>query len=128
MTPADWYRVLNAKVFFWLSRARVLRLLDAAPYRGREHDVLELDAAPLVRDHAERVRLCPINSGYTRRFPQPRGPATFRRIADYPYADRPRRERVVELAIEGAVPDAARYVRRVVRMQGATERQTLFPT
>ena len=128
LTPADWYRVLNAKVFFWLSRARVLRLLDAAPYRGREHDVLELDAAPLVRDHAERVRLCPINSGYTRRFPQPRGPATFRRIADYPYADRPRRERVVELAIEGAVPDAARYVCRVVRMQGATERETLFST
>lgn len=126
LTPEDWYRALNAKVFFWLSRARVLRLLDAAPYRARAHDVLELDAAPLVRDHAEQVRLCPINSGYTRRFPRPRGPSTFRRIADYPYAERPRGERVVELAIEGAVPDALRYVRRVVRMQGASEREVLF--
>ncbi len=126
MTPEDWYRLLNAKAFFWLSRARLLRLLDAAPYRALEHDVLELDAGRLVRAHADRVRLCPINSGYTRRFPQPRGPSSFRAIADYPYADRPRHERVVELAIEGGVPDVRDFVTRVVRMRRDDEVEVLF--
>ena len=126
LAPADWYRVLNAKVFFWLSRARLLKLLDAAPYRALEHDVLELDSRRLVLDHADRVRLSPINSGYTRRFPQPRGPSTFLPIADYPYATRPRRERVVELAVEGGVAEVDRYVLRVVRMRRATEREVLF--
>ncbi len=130
LAPADWYRLLNAKVFFWLSRARLLRLLGAAPYRAAEHDVIALDARSLVRDNAERVWLCPINSGCTRPFPQPRGPETFRRVADYPYADwrrkRPRGDRVVELAVDRGVPDVERHVLRVARMRGAEVTDVLF--
>src|SRR4051794_1629860 len=32
MTPADWYRILNERTFFWLSRARLRRLLGARAY------------------------------------------------------------------------------------------------
>ncbi len=123
--PRDWYGLLNGKVFFWLTRRRLLRLLAARPYRDGQHDVLEIDAASLVRAHHDRICLSPINSGCTRPFPQPRGLDTFRRIADYPYAawraKRPRGERVVELAVDHAVPDIAAHVRRVVRMKGESE-------
>lgn len=130
LAPADWYRLLNAKVFFWLTRDRLLRLLNAGLYRMQEHDVLVLDSASLVAAYADKIWFCPINSGCTKPFPHPRGTTTFRRIANYPYATyrakRKRGERVVELAVDYAVPDIATYVTRVVRMRGDTEQAVLF--
>src|SRR5271167_580729 len=48
LSPEEWYRILSAKVFFWLTRERLLRLLNAGTYRLQEHDVLVLDAKPLI--------------------------------------------------------------------------------
>jgi hypothetical protein len=125
MTAAEWLRLLNGRVFFWLSRERLGRLLGGRLYRGRAHDVLEVDAAALVAAHRDRIELSPINSGVTDPFAAPRGRDTFRGIADYPYAawrrKRARGERVVELAVLGGVPDIARLTRRVVRMRGERE-------
>jgi hypothetical protein len=122
--------LLNSKVFFWLTRDRLIRLLNAGTYRAQEHDVLELDSKALVEAYADRVWFCPINSGCTKPFPHPRGYSTFQRISDYPYAQwktkRKRGERVVELAIGYAVPDIAKYVKRVIRMKSAEELALIF--
>jgi hypothetical protein len=130
LVPADWYRMLNARVFFWLSRKRLMTLLAARSYAQQAHDVLELPARPLVEAYRERITLSAINSGATGRFPVARGLATFRNIADYPYAEwrakRARGERAVELAVTGGVPDAERFVGRVVRMQGDREIEVVF--
>ena len=130
MIPADWYRLLNGKVFFWLTRARLLRLMRARPYRGLPPDVLELDTAALVSAWRAAITLSPINSGATRPFGVPRGADTFLPITAYPYgawrARRPRGERVVELVVERGVPDAARFVRRVTRMGNAGPEAVLF--
>ncbi|MDP4025966.1 hypothetical protein Q8W71_25360 [Methylobacterium sp. NEAU 140] len=129
LTPADWHARLNARVFFWLSRARVLTLLAGRAYRDHAHEVLELDAAALVAAHRDRIALSPINSGATGRFPAPRGADTFLPIADYPYAAYARRrrgERAVELTVPGAVPDAACYVRRVSVMRGPETEAVLY--
>jgi hypothetical protein len=120
----EWFRLLNGRVFFWLTEERLGRLLGAKLYRDTAHDVLEVDAAPLVDAHRGRIELSPINSGVTDPFPAPRGRETFRSIADYPYAARRRvnrRDPVVELAVLGGVPDIARFTRRVVRMHGDRE-------
>ncbi len=123
MDPASWYRLLNGKVFFWLSRQRLGRLLDAAPYRARAHDVLELATAPLVAAYRDAITLSPINSGSTIRKAVARGPGTFQTIAAYDYATwrrkRPRFDRVAELAVTGGVPDVARYVVGVTVRRGA---------
>ena len=55
MTPEEWYRLLNGRVFFWPTRSRLLGLLGARPYRSMDHDVLELDtgARALGGNHAQ---------------------------------------------------------------------------
>ena len=111
MTPSDWYRLLNGKVFFWLSEARLAKLLAAKPYRARDHDVLELSIAPIIAAYRDAITLSPINSGSTIRKPALRGPDTFQTIADYTM--RRSGERVVELAVTGAIPDIARFVTSV---------------
>jgi hypothetical protein len=130
LSPEQWYRILNAKVFFWLTPERLLRLLNAGTYRTQEHDVIALDARSLITAYEDRIWLCPINSGCTKPFPHPRGKKTFQRISDYPYAEwktkRKRGERAVEVAVDYAVPDAAKFVTRVVRMKASAELAVLF--
>lgn len=130
LKPADWYKLLNTKVFFWLTHERLLRLLNAGTYRQQEHDVLSIDATTLVEANAKRIWLCPMNSGCTKPFPHPRGLKTFKRIADYPYdywrRKRPRGERAVEFAVDYAVPDIAKHTIRVTRMRGDSVLSVLF--
>jgi hypothetical protein len=131
LTPEAWYKLLNAKVFFWMTPQRLSRLLNAGTYRNEEHDVLELEAAALVEALREQIWLCPMNSGCTKPFPHARGVGTFQRIVDYPYAlwktKRPRGERVVELAVDYAVYDVVKFAKRVVRMKGNNHLAVLFP-
>jgi hypothetical protein len=107
LTPAEWYRTLNSRVFFWITEERLERLLSAGLYRARSHMVLELDTAALLNRHSEQVTLSPINSGAI--FPggtTRRGLGTFSRFDDYPwYRRQKQRELVVELAVDRAVPD-----------------------
>lgn len=130
ITPAEWYRLLNGRVFFWLTKDRLHRLLSAAAYQDSDHDVLELDAAQLITAHRSAITLSPMNSGCTKPMPHPRGRGTFTSIADYPYAHwrsrRKRGERVVELAVTGGVPDVRKYVRRVLVMRGKTKVSTVW--
>jgi hypothetical protein len=129
LAPADWYRLLNRKVFFWLTRDRLIRLLKAGTYRDRPHTVIEVSARALVEAHRDRIWFCPMNSGCTTPFPHPRDGDTFRRIPDYPYFQRRktkrRGEHVVELAVDYSVPDIADYLIRVIRMKGDHQLDTL---
>ena len=123
LTPSDWYRMLNSRVFFWLTEERLLRLLGAREYKNLEHDVLVVNSQSLVERHYDDIWLCPMNSGNTRPFPHPRGVSTFQRIRDYPYKDwrkkRKRGERAVELCVDGGVYDIVDHVHEVRRMSGA---------
>ena len=115
LTVPEWLAILNDRVFFWLGRQRLDTLLNARLNRGRPHDVLTVDTASLVATYTGQIRLSPLNSGATL-FPNaaPRGPDTFRTIADYPY-ETLRRQRgpghaIAELAVIGGVPDIAKHV------------------
>src|ERR1700690_2977008 len=43
LEPADWYRELNSRVFFWLSEERLNTLMNARAYRDQRHTVLVVD-------------------------------------------------------------------------------------
>jgi hypothetical protein len=129
LTPEDWYRLLNARVFFWLTEDRLHRLLNAGTYSRKTHDVLMVETRPLVENYRHQITLSPMNSGNTRPYPHKRGRNTFLSIADYPYREERRkrpREPVVELAVEGGVPDIAEYVTEVAEMQGNTRLRTIW--
>lgn len=118
LTPSDWYRMLNSKVFFWLTRERLNRLLQAKAYRKRRHTILTIDTKSLLASHFSRVFLSPINSGNTHPYPQPRGLSTFLSPSEYPFEmwlkkRRPSGEPIVELAVEHSVLDIAVHVVRV---------------
>jgi hypothetical protein len=58
LTPPDWYRLLNARVFMWLSRKRLLRLHCAQAYRDEAHDVIEVESAPAASSDSLRRPAC----------------------------------------------------------------------
>lgn len=130
LSPSDWYRLLNARVFFWLDSKRLEKLLGAKAYRDKRQTVLTVDTARLLARHSERVLLSPINSGATKPYPQPRGPDTFLPLASYPFADwdakRKRREPVVELTVKHSVPDLREFVLRVEEVGGGRPNECLF--
>jgi hypothetical protein len=109
MAPREWYRSLNAKVFFWTSMQRVQRLLTAKAGRDVAQLVLTIDTRSLVTAHPDRVLLSGMNTGSTIRRPLPRGPRTFLPVAEFLYEERRRTrspsDALVELVVEGAVPD-----------------------
>jgi hypothetical protein len=129
LQPADWYRLLNRHVFFWLSRERLDRLLGARAYRSQRHTILEVDTAPLIAERAELVMLTPINTGSTIFKPQKRGPETFLSISRYPYESwrkkRGPKNAVVELAVASGVPNIRKFVVRVTE-EGGGKRPTVL--
>jgi len=120
LVPKDWYEVLNRKSFFWVDRERLDRLLAARAYASHPQTVLEIDTKALLDSHRSKVRLCRINSGQTMWVPSDRGNATFKTISDFP--DGPGRigtkvrPAIVELVVEGGVPDVAKFVLGVERV------------
>ena len=124
LTPQDWYELLNVRVFFWLTRSRLLRLLTARSYNEIEHDVLEIDTALLVDAYKLQITLAPINTGATKPMPATRGKSTIVSIADYDYAGRlktHRREPVVELAVTSGIPNIRDF--RTTRRYNARRRR-----
>jgi hypothetical protein len=128
--PTDWYQLLNARVFFWVSHEKLEKLLQARAYRDKRQTVLTVDTAKLLARHEARVLLSPINSGATKPFPAQRGPDTFLPMARYPFSDwdrrRKRRHPVAELTVTHSVPDVRDFVLRVEEYVGGQPDTLLF--
>ena len=101
MTPSEWYAHLNARVFFWVSEARLGRLLNT--YRTRDKIVLVLDSAKILARYTAQIMLSPINSGFSLRFPQRRGRGTFLPLTDYPFETWVRKRGVADAVAECTV-------------------------
>jgi len=54
MTPAEWFALINSKVFFWLDVDRLNRQRRAC--EPRPQVVIEIDTEGLLAHHAERMR------------------------------------------------------------------------
>lgn len=122
LTPAQWYRTLNERVFFWLSSERLEGLLKARAYRTRRQTVLVVDTAGLLARYEKQVALSPLNSGSTLFKPLPRGKDTFLPLSSYPFdewdRERKGRDPVVELTVHYAVPDIRDHVILVEEVGG----------
>jgi hypothetical protein len=120
LTPAQWYQLLNNKVFFWLDPDRLNRQRNACG--PRPQIVLVVHTQLLLTRHADRVALSPINTGNARRNPAVRGRSTF-----VPYTQwlesawsseaaglgtrrRAKSHSPVELTVETAIPGIMEYI------------------
>lgn len=135
LTPSDWYRLVNSRIFFWTSKADLARFLSARSYRGNPHAVIEVDSAKLIERHGDRITLTPFNTGSTlhgEEYPhaRTRGPETFQRIEDFHWTW------VKELVVESGIPDIGGLVNSVKRCVSHTanwsdpqyeELETLWP-
>ena len=112
LTPQQWYKLLNARVFFWLTKDRLNRMLSSPPYAQLGHTVMILDTALVARDHWNVVRLSPMNTGCTVPYAHPRGLQTLMKPEDYPWESRRRRgdDAVVEFTIEGGLRNVRDYL------------------
>jgi len=122
MTPQEWYAMLNGRVFFWVTEARVQTLLLAKAYRDRTHTVITVDTRRFFAKYANQILLSPINSGSTIYKPQPRGVQTFLPMAEYPFAERRKmrgiHNAVAEAVVTYAVPDLKDFTLRVEHCKG----------
>jgi hypothetical protein len=126
MDPADWYEMVNARVFFWLDPDRLNR--QKAACEPRPQVVIAVSTADLVAIHQEHVALTPINTGNARRKPARRGAATFVPLAQWVRSGweseaealgtpvRKRSHQPVELTVLNAVPDIMRFVVGVIAL------------
>ncbi len=122
-TVPEWLQLLNSRVFFWLCVDRLKTLMCAGEYCADAHLVLVADTLRLATDLQDRITLAPMNTGNTRPFAHPRGSSTFSRITDYPFDQRANRGpyyAVVELAVEGGVPNIRDYLveAKIMRCSG----------
>ena len=111
MHPAEWYKLINGKVFFWADLWGLKKLLTAVMYRGRSHDVLAVDTRALLDRHMPEMWLTDQNTGsvMSRR---KRGLDTFKRVREFnaPW--------VTEVAVDYSVPDVANLTMRVEEWKG----------
>ena len=114
LSPDDWYRLVNDKVFFWLDEDRLHRHVAACGKRPQL--IVTVDLRALVERHGSRAFVTPFNVGNARRRPAARGRRTFVPLAAWltarwqseaepGAAPRARSHRPAELAIAGSVPD-----------------------
>jgi hypothetical protein len=122
LTPRDWLRILNARVFFWADKEGLNRLLGARLNRSRSREVIVVDTLSLAQAHAERIDLCPINSGATLRKATRRGLNTFTPMMRHSFTDwsklRGRRDQILEVTVQDHVLDMANHVLEVLRTDG----------
>ncbi|MBK5373326.1 hypothetical protein JFT81_01590 [Pseudomonas sp. TH43] len=121
-TPSQWYKLINSKVFMWAEEHRLFKLLNARSYKRLTHDVLTIDTASLVRDYAEKIMVCRMNSGNTFPMPHARGLEDFMSISDYPVKPRSGApvKKVVEVVTDYSIPNIKDYVIEVRSIQGQT--------
>ena len=127
ITPRQWYRFLNRRAFLWLSEDRLRRMLNAAPYRNADHNVLILDTEAFVREYIERIKVCPINSG----FAMPMfGKVTKRSFESFQTIEQraatQRLGGLAELTVDYAAPDAWRFVMSVESWRGKQRLGTIW--
>jgi hypothetical protein len=114
LSPADWLKLLNARVFFWPDEKSLNLHLSARLNRTRSREVFVVDTLSLVKAHVERIELSPINSGVTFRKAARRGLTTFTPLLKHSYSEwsklRGSRDKIHEVTVLDHVEDIAEHI------------------
>ena len=115
MTPNEWYKSINGKIFFWTTWKSLEIFIAAKEYKNSPHTVITVDTRRLLESYAGMVTLSSINSGSTyydpNKFsgPKPRGRETFKTVHDHNLSY------ITELVIDEGIRDIAQMTTSVER-------------
>lgn len=100
----DWLKFLNSKVFFWVSRYELIKMLCAYKYSGKSQWIITVNTRTLLQQYVDKAYVSDQNSGslYSGR---KRGPSTF-----VPLAKSPIKSNIIELAIDYGIPNISDFV------------------
>jgi len=112
LSPAEWIRLLNSRVFFWVDPSRLEDLKAARAYRAKRQLVLQVRCESLLEVYGPVILLSDRNTGTTSPFAHARGRDTFRSMAEHG------KRRVVELTVDGQVLDIGRFLIRADEVGG----------
>lgn len=114
LQPADWMRLLNRRVFFWVDEKDVDVHLRASIRHGEQRIVLVFDTFSVVSAYHRHVELAAINTGSTIRRPARRGQSTFTPAHQYTYNEwrrlRGGRDRIKELTVIDGIRDVGAHM------------------
>lgn len=128
-SPQQYLDALNERVYFWATKQRLNKLLNARRYRPHPQIVLHVDTERLVARHFDSIELAPYNTGSMHVPSSPkRGADVFKPIATYPHDYwRQRRgsrgEALVEVTVRSPVPDIMELTDRIELWSGGVVRQ-----
>ncbi len=107
LSPEQWCRSLNRRVFFWPTRGRLAKHIGARLSVGHPKIVFSFETRSVldVLDFAS-FEFSPINSGNTMRKAAVRGSSTFLKASDYPFQERRQRRGLSDAIAEVTYPYA----------------------
>lgn len=124
VTPKEWLKLLNSKVFLWPTFEKVEELSNARAYRNQKHCLIAIDTLKLLKIHVDDVSLTPINVGATLYSPAKRSPGIFSSIEDFP--KRKTTDNVKEVAISLSIPSINSIVNSVYLFRNGKRVKRLF--
>jgi hypothetical protein len=114
LQPADWLRLLNQRVFFWVDEKNVDIHLRASIRQCEERVVLVFDTLSVVKAYHRKVELAAINTGSTIRRPARRGVSTFAPAYQYTCREWQRlqggRDQIKELTVFDGIRDVEAHI------------------
>ena len=107
LSPEQWCRSLNRRVFFWPTQGRLAKHIGASLAAGRPKIVFSFETRSVfnVLDF-NSFEFSAINSGNTMRKAAARGSSTFLKASDYPFQERRKRRGLGDAIAEVTYPYA----------------------
>ena len=88
ITPAEWWNLINSRVYFFQTEDGADKLRVAYLSQGHAQEVLKIRTQAALQPVADDVEVTTVNAGVFPRTKGPsRGPSTFMPLADFPVAD-----------------------------------------
>jgi hypothetical protein len=125
ITPSEWWRLVNSRVYFFCREREVDRLVGS--YLGRQlaQEVIKLRTKPALEVLTDQVEVTTVNVGV---FPRTRGPSrgrnSFVPLADYAVVDT---AKLREVTIVARMPVVSSAITSVVRHDVDGHRSRVFP-
>lgn len=112
VTRQEWLEFLNRKVFFWVTKDELIKMLCARQYKGKPQWIITIVTKSLLQEYSDKAYISDQNTGslYSRR---KRGPKSF-----VPLSNCPVKSGIKELAIDYHVPNLSNFAISVDEYMG----------